>query len=63
MLKETPSVRQILGEPRRRWFGDEDFDLIIWYASDDSILGFQLCYDRDARYRALSWLKGKGYKH
>jgi hypothetical protein len=32
MLKEIQKTRQITGEPRRRWFSDEVFDLIVWYA-------------------------------
>ena len=32
MLKEILKTRQITGEPRRRWFSDEVFDLIVWYA-------------------------------
>jgi hypothetical protein len=32
MLKEIIEARQITGEPRRRWFSDEVFDLIVWYA-------------------------------
>ena len=63
MLIEASEVRQIPGEPRRRWFSDEYFDLIVWFAPEGSILGFQLCYDRDEQPRALTWLKGKGYKH
>jgi hypothetical protein len=32
MLREIEKTRQIAGEPRRRWFSDEVFDLIVWYA-------------------------------
>ena len=63
MLKEAKNVRQIEGEPRRRWFDDEYFDLIVWYDKDDSIWGFQLCYDREKKPRALTWTKKYGYKH
>lgn len=42
MLREKEYVRQIKGEPRRRWFYDDFFDLIVWYGTDDSIIGFQL---------------------
>lgn len=63
MLKEAKNVRQIEGEPRRRWFDDEYFDLIVWFDKDDSIWGFQLCYDREKNPRALTWTKKYGYKH
>lgn len=63
MLKELKNVRQIDGEPRRRWFEDEYFDLIIWLEKDESVWGFQLCYDREHKPRALTWTKKSGYKH
>ncbi|HAD03145.1 MAG: hypothetical protein A2091_12930 [Desulfuromonadales bacterium GWD2_61_12] len=55
MLQEHANVRQIPGEPRRRWFGDDYFDLIVWLAADDAVLGFQLCYDKQGEERALNW--------
>ena len=63
MLRETPDVRQIPGEPPRRWFEDEFFDLIVWLEPDGSVWGFQLCYDRGYNPRALTWTKAKGYTH
>ena len=63
MMQEHPDVRQIEGDPRRRWFSDDFFDLIVWFAPDGSMHGFQLCYDRDFKPRALTWLKGHGYTH
>ncbi|MDD5209081.1 MAG: hypothetical protein PHV36_06825 [Elusimicrobiales bacterium] len=63
MLKEAKNVSQSAGEPRRRWFDDEYFDLIVWFEKDDSIFGFQLCYDREYKPRALTWTKKDGYKH
>ena len=63
MLSETPDVRQIPGEPPRRWFSDEFFDLIVWLEPDGSLWGFQLCYDRSYNPRALTWTKTKGYAH
>jgi len=63
MLKEEKNVRQIEGDPRRRWFADEYFDLIVWFDKDDSIWGFQLCYDRERKPRALTWTRQYAYKH
>ena len=63
MLRETPDVRQIPGEPPRRWFADDFFDLIVWLEPDGSLNGFQLCYDREFQPRALTWTKAKGYSH
>lgn len=63
MLRETPNVRQIPGEPPRRWFADEFFDLIVWFDADGYVNGFQLCYDREFHPRALTWTKTAGYTH
>lgn len=63
MLRETPNVRQIQGEPPRRWFADEFFDLIVWLEADGSVNGFQLCYDREFCPRALTWTRSAGYSH
>ena len=62
-MKEIRDVRQIPGEPRRRWFSDEDFDLIVWTDPEDQMIGFQLCYDKEIKQKALTWLKDDGYQH
>jgi hypothetical protein len=63
MLREIKGVSQPKGEPRRRWFDDEYFDLIVWYAADGGFFGFQLCYDRSRKPRALTWTAASGYRH
>lgn len=63
MLKEVKNLMQIKGEPPRRWFDDEYFDLIVWLEPDASFFGFQLCYDRTRKPRALTWTKQSGYRH
>ena len=63
MLSEVPKVRQDTGEPFRRWFTDEYFDLIVWYEPSGAFFGFQLCYSRLNRERALTWIRGRGYTH
>ncbi len=63
MLKEVSNVRQITGEGSRRWFTDQTFDLILWYDDKNEISGFQLCYDKKVRERALTWRKDKGFSH
>jgi hypothetical protein len=65
MLREWQSVRQIPEEGFRRWFTDQNFDLIVWYPdeSQSEISGFQLCYDKAGKERALTWKKGEGYLH
>mgnify|MGYP006961791758 CR=1 FL=1 len=63
MLREIHDVRQVRGDPRRRWFSDEEFDLIVWLDPEDRIIGFQLCYDKPTEQKALTWLKDDGYHH
>ncbi|MEI7481121.1 MAG: hypothetical protein WCK75_02095 [Elusimicrobiota bacterium] len=60
---ETKNVRQIKGDPPRRWFSDSFFDLIVWQDTDKSIWGFQLCYDLEVNPRALTWTKVQSYSH
>jgi hypothetical protein len=62
-LAELADVQQDSRGPRRRWFRSSNEDLIVWYAADDSIVGFQFCYDRKQTERALTWMKGTGYAH
>ena len=63
MLREEKNIRQVPREPARRWFSDDYFDLIIWLEPDNTVWGFQLCYDRGYKPRALTWTKTNGYKH
>jgi len=63
MLTDYAGVRQIPGDRPRRWFQSEDEDLIVWYAEDGSIFGFQLCYDKQKSERALTWLPQSGFSH
>ena len=65
MLTEFRNVRQIEEEGFRRWFVDEELDLIMWYrdSSQKEVLGFQLCYDKGHTQKALTWYKEKGFFH
>jgi hypothetical protein len=75
MLAEIKGARQIPGEGFRRWFTDDDFDLIVWYDAPpaaaavgargglSSLKGFQLCYDKTGRERALTWTREHGFQH
>ena len=62
MLKEQP-CKQVPGEPPRRWISDDYFDLIIWCESTGNSPGFQLCYDKPGRERALTWSCDRGFSH
>ena len=63
MLWEYTKVNQIEGEPRRRWFADDFFDLIVWFDESEDIVGFQLCCDKSRQEKALTWLKHSGHIH
>lgn len=63
LLHEIASVRQIPGEPRRRWFTSLQMDLFIWYAEAQQASAFQLCYDKPTRERALNWDAQTGFSH
>lgn len=63
MLNEIKDTRQIPGEGYRRWFRDEELDLILWYGDSNTIEGFQLCYDKSTRERALTWRRPNRYDH
>ena len=57
VLREIRSIRQIEGEPHRRWFADPKMDLTIWI-KDEEILGFQLTYDKPQAEKAVTWNAG-----
>ncbi|MBN2440967.1 MAG: hypothetical protein JXJ04_06465 [Spirochaetales bacterium] len=63
MLFEIKAVKQYDNEGYRRWFTDDYFDLIIWYNDDDSVSGFQLCYDKQDSERSVTWVSKKGFSH
>ncbi len=63
MLVEIDHARQAEGEGPRRWFTDDYFDLIVWYDTNDALIGFQLCYDKQGRERALTWTREHGFQH
>jgi len=63
MLTELKNARQVNGEPFRRWFTDEYFDLIVWQTPENTIVAFQLCYDKGPGEKALTWQQAGGYTH
>jgi hypothetical protein len=63
ILREISDVSQPEGGRIRRWFQSSDEDLIVWYAADGAIYGFQLCYDRNHHERALTWTSAQGFCH
>ena len=62
-MRELIQVRQIPGDPRRRWFFSDDFDLIVWFNDDGTFAGFELCYDKKQTKRSLVWRLSGGFTH
>lgn len=63
MLKEITAIRQISGEPYRRWFEDRDFDLIVWEDARGEVVGFELCYDKRTVPYAVRWEMPTFFRH
>ena len=62
-LIEFANVRQIPGEPRRRWFTCKDLELVVWCDEADGPIGFQLCYNNVRSEYALTWNPDCGFSH
>ena len=62
-LREIVDVRQVPGEPKRRWFSSEDIDLIVWLDDSGAPVSFQLCYDKLQSEHALTWQPEFGFVH
>jgi hypothetical protein len=62
-LIEFEDVRQIPGEPRRRWFTCEDLELVVWCDESAGPIGFQLCYKNGGSEYALTWNPDRGFSH
>lgn len=62
MLKEIP-VTSEENEPVKRWFTDHNTDLFVWLGEEESILRFQLCYNKGQNEHALTWTRDHGFSH
>lgn len=63
MLRELPNVRQVQGEPPRKWFFSHDLDLVVWFDPAGMPCAFQLAYDKYRGEHSLSWHHESGYRH
>jgi hypothetical protein len=64
MFRELRGVAQVPGEPCRRWFEDDQLDLVLWFSPEGTIVGMQLAYETGTnRERALTWFKDRGFSH
>ncbi len=64
MLCELKNVHQnARSAGYRRWFADDELDLIVWYSETGEVVGFQLCYDLRGRERAFTWRRDQGLTH
>jgi hypothetical protein len=62
-LVEAQKVRQNDGEPFRRWFTSDYFDLFVWQEENGEIASFQLCYNKNRNEHVLTWQKDSGFQH
>lgn len=62
-LREIAGVRQVDGEPPRRWFSSTDHDLIVWLDEADAPWAFQLTYDKRRNERMVTWRPGRATTH
>jgi hypothetical protein len=60
---EMANVRQIPNDYFRRWFSDENFDLVAWDRPNGTLFGFQLSYDKGGVEKALTWRCDRGISH
>ena len=63
MFTEFKQVRQIPGEPRRRWFASDRLQLIVWHDRGEAIIGFQLLYEIERESKSISWDVSRGFLH
>ncbi|HTL12570.1 MAG TPA: DUF58 domain-containing protein [Bdellovibrionota bacterium] len=59
MLKEITGIPQNASDGNRRWFVDDQMELIVWCDLAGRVNGFQLSYDRGRDERLIQW-SGKG---
>lgn len=62
MLRELPNVKQVPGEPNRRWFFCNEIDLVV-FEDGSGICGFQLAYDKHRNEHSFTWNRTRGFKH
>ncbi|MBA4389229.1 MAG: hypothetical protein C0404_14745 [Verrucomicrobia bacterium] len=63
-MREIGNVKQLPGEPFRKWFANRTFDLIVWFSEDGKeMVGFQLCYRMGPKEKAFTWQKENGFSH
>jgi len=64
MLKEIKNVKQNAEETGyRKWFVDQEIDLIVWFKDEGKITGFQLCYDKNQNEHVFTWTEKNGFEH
>jgi hypothetical protein len=62
-MKEIRDVKQVAGEPPRRWFFSHEQDLLVWFGNDGIPVAFQLAYGKYRNEHALRWNVDRGFTH
>jgi hypothetical protein len=63
VFREISAVKQVPGEPFRRWFSSASMDLFVWTNDADEIVSYQLSYNKPRAEKALTWRAGQGFCH
>jgi len=63
MIQEFKNVSQLRNERRRKYFFDEYFDIYVWFNSDNTLYGFQICYAVDINEHSITWKKDYEFTH
>ena len=57
-----PKVKQVAGEPKRRWFFCHEIDLVV-FEDGGGVCGFQLAYDKQRNEHSIAWSRDRGFMH
>jgi len=60
-LSEFTHTGQHHGEPFRRWFMNQQMDLIVWFDACNEPISFQFCFDKPEAEKSLMWSAEYGY--
>jgi hypothetical protein len=62
MLADRP-IQAVSGDLPRKWLFDDSVELIVWFAEDGEIFGFQFHYDLKNAPKAFTFTKTAGFSH
>lgn len=54
-------IRQTDPRRVRRWFTSAELDFFVWLDEAGEVAGYQFCFDKGPRERAIEWRAGTGF--